>query len=319
MRAYLRIVLAPRPSGWGQPLSGTPTIPMRLFSNQSPLAYFGAALLAFAGTAQAQINKPAASPRAQLTQQVGLTTVNVDYSRPGVKGRKIFGELEAYGAVWRTGANACTTIEFANNAMVAGQEVPAGKYSMFTIPEKDKWTFILNKNVTLWGAAGYDPKEDLMRVEVPVQVQSKLRETLTIDFENFHTNGADLTVAWENVAIAVPIVVESDALVFAEIDAKVIQAKGPISARTYFDAAMFYYEKGKDLPKAAEWLDKAVEMTPEAFWQVYYQAELALALGNKDKAKSCVEASMKLAKESPTGDFGYVAKGAALLEKIQAK
>ncbi|MEZ6020217.1 MAG: DUF2911 domain-containing protein [Planctomycetota bacterium] len=279
----------------------------------------GVAMFAAATAAQAQINKPAPSPHATLTQAVGLTQVTLDYSRPGVKGRAIFGELVPYGEVWRTGANGCTTIEFANNAMVAGNEVPAGKYSLFTIPNKGNWTFILNKDTSLWGAGGYDPAKDLMRADVPVTRLGNLQETMTIDFEGFHNNGANLTVAWENHKISVPIVVESDSLVFADIEAKVVNATAPISPRTYFDAAMFYYEKGKDLETAAKWLDKAVEMTPDAFWQQYYQAELAFKMGNKDKARRCCESAMKAAAASKTGDYGYGEKCKDLMKQINGE
>ena len=283
-------------------------------------AIAGAALLAFATTASAQINKPAPSPSAKLSQDVGLTKVHIEYSRPGVKGRKIFGGLEKYDAVWRTGANACTKITFENNAMMAGQEVPKGTYSLFTIPKEGKtWTFILNKDTTLWGAGGYDPAKDLFRVEVAVETLPMLVETMTIDLANFHTNGADLQISWEKSRVSVPIVVDSDTLVFAEIDAKVLNAEGEISARTYYDAAMFYVEKNKDLPLAAKWLDKAVEMSPDAFWQVYQQGELALKLGDPVKARGCMEATMRIAKESPRGDFGYIAKAKEFLEKMEAK
>jgi len=154
-------------------------------------ALLSLSLVALAGTASAQINKAPASPRGKLTQQVGLTQVTVDYGRPGVKGRTIFGELEPFGQVWRTGANGCTTITFDSNVQVGGQDVPKGTYSLYTIPGKESWTFILNKNTTLWGASGYDPAEDQMRFETKVQPLSDLRETLTIDFAGFHSNGAD--------------------------------------------------------------------------------------------------------------------------------
>lgn len=282
-------------------------------------ALAGGALLALSAPASAQINKPAPSPAASLTQAVGLTTVHVKYSRPGVKGRKIFGGLEKWGQVWRTGANACTTIQFESNAMMAGQEVPKGTYSVFTIPnENGKWTFILNKNIELWGAGGYDPAQDLFRTEVEVQKLPMLVETMTIDFEKFHSNGADLIIAWENSKVSIPIVVDSDSLVFAEIDQKIFKAEGEITGRTYFDAAMFYIEKNKDLPQAAKWLDKSIEMAPHAFWQVYQAGELAYKMGDSDKAKRCMEATMRIAKDSPQGDYGYIAKAKEFLEKMES-
>ncbi len=276
-------------------------------------------LLALGGTAQAQINKAPASPLAKLTQVVGMSQVNLEYSRPGVKGRKIFGGLETFGNVWRTGANASTKITFDRNVVVEGNEVPKGTYAIYTIPEKENWTFILSKQTELWGASGYDPAKDLMRVQIPVYPQEHLTETFTIDFSKFHSNGADLTLTWEHTQVKVGIFIDSDAMVFEEITEKVKNAKGEISARTYFDAATFYIEKGRDLPQAEKWIDKAVEMSPEAFWMMYAQASLAHDMGNTEKATKCAQKALKTATESKRGDFGYISKCNTLLGKIAGK
>ena len=238
-----------------------------------------------------------------------------------MKGRKVFGEMLPFGEVWRTGANASTKIVFENNAKVAGQEVPAGTYALYTIPNEKTFTVIIHKNLERWGAGGYDPAEDLFRVEIPVKVLANPVETFTIDFENFRSDGADLTITWENTKLTVPIFADSDKMVFADIDKKILNAedKSKITGRTYFDAATFYMEKNKDLKLASEWMDKAVAMNPTAFWQIYAQGELALQLGDVAKAKSCAEASMKIAKANKDGDYGYVAKCASFLKKLASK
>ena len=275
----------------------------------------GALALLLTEAAHAQIQRPAASPRVQLTQQVGMVTAKLDYGRPGVKGRKIFGELEPYGKVWRTGANASTKISFSGDVRIGKSALPAGDYALYTIPGKRKWTVIFSKNTGLWGAGGYKASDDALRIEVSAKKRKQLVESLRIDFEGFHANGADLVIAWEHVRVAVPVVVDSDSVVLAEIEQKVKNPDANPNAQALFDAGMFYYEREMELPQAEKWIDRAVEMKPSAFWFVYYQAELAHAMGNKSKAKTCVSKALKAAKSS-SADYGYIAKCQMLMKKL---
>ena len=263
-----------------------------------------------------QITKAPLSPRVQTQQQVGLANVSLDYSRPGVKGRTIFGELEPYGMVWRTGANSSTKITFDRDVKVADVDVPAGTYGLYTVPEKKTWTFILNKNSKLWGAGGYDPAMDQLRVQVDATKLTDLRETLRIDFEGFHAHGADLVVEWEHARLSVPVYVDTNAATLAEIDEKVRNAQGEISGGTYFDAAMYLYEQDRDLDDATAWIAKAVAMSPNAFWVAYYQGEIALHTGDLKLAKAATSKALAMAKASERGDFGYVAKSELLLKRI---
>lgn len=263
----------------------------------------------------AQINRPSASPRVQVTQQISLITATLDYGRPGVKGRKIFGELEPYGKVWRTGANASTKISFSGQVKVGKTTLPAGDYALYTIPGKKSWTVIFSKSTNLWGAGGYKQSNDALRIDVPVKKLKTPAESLSIDFERFHANGADLFISWERSKIVVPVHVDSDATVLAEIDQKIKKSDSEPSAQTFFDAGMFYYEKDVDLRQAEAWIERAVELKPDAFWFVYYQAELAHAMGQKAKAKKCVGKALKAAKAS-SADFGYIAKCTLLMKKL---
>ena len=169
----------------------------------------------------AQIQKAPLSPRARVEQQLGLAQVTLDYGRPGVKGRTIFGALEPYGRVWRTGANASTKLGFDREVRFGDQLVPAGTYGLYTIPERKSWTIILNRNAKLWGAGGYDPAQDQVRIEVPIERRKELQETLSIDFEGFHANGGDLVISWEKTRVRVPLFVDSDEQVLTAIDEKV--------------------------------------------------------------------------------------------------
>lgn len=277
-----------------------------------------AALAALTATADAQITKPPMSPRAVLEQEVGLGKITIDYGRPSLRGREMIGVVEKYGVVWRTGANACTKITLTDDAEVGGEALKAGTYGLYTIPGEETWTVIFSNQANLWGAGGYDPAQDAARVDVKATRLASPHETLTIDLQGFHANGADLVIAWENVSISVPVKVDTDTRVMQEIDEKVRNAKGEVSARTYFDAAMYLYEKKENLADAEAWMDKAVEMQPQAWWQAYYQAELAFHLGKHAKAKAAAEKALAGAEASERGDFGYGARTKALLEKIHA-
>src|SRR5471030_1377821 len=146
---------------------------------------------------------PEASSTQTIIQDFGLGKVTITYSRPNVKGRLIFGGINPYGQVWRTGANAATTINFTENVIVEGHSVPAGTYSLFTIPDKDMWTVILNKTVKQWGAYSYDAAQDFLRFqEKPIYLDEK-RETFTIQFANATTKSSDLYLVWDHTAVAI--------------------------------------------------------------------------------------------------------------------
>ena len=275
------------------------------------------ASLVAAGTASAQIRKPSLSPRSVVQQDVGLARATVDYGRPGVKGRKIFGSLEPHGKVWRTGANQSTKLTFDRAVEFGGEALPAGTYGLYTIPDQSSWTVILSKNSTRWGAGGYDPAEDQLRIQVEPKTLRDLRETLTIEFESFHMNGATLVIAWERTRVEVPVFVDSDDEILAAIDERVRTAEGEVSAQSYFDAAMFLYAKDRDLDEATEWIAKASEMQPRAFWMGYYRAELAHHRGDEELARRAATAALASARKSKGGDFGYVAKCELLLKALE--
>jgi len=268
----------------------------------------------------AQINKPSLSPKVTKELQVGLTQVKLEYGQPSARDREIFGALIPYGKVWRTGANSSTKIHFDRDVSLAEKRVPKGVYAIYSIPGKSSWTIIISKNSELWGAGGYSEKEDLFRIEVPVVELKDYVETLTIHFERFHANGADLVIAWENTKVVLPVFVDSDDQIYKEIQEKIVEGKEqPIQAQTYFDAAQFYYEKNRDLKQAAVWFDKAIKLKPNAFWYVYYKAELAFTMGDKETANEMVQKSLRMAQESSSGDYGYIAKCELLIEKINAQ
>lgn len=263
----------------------------------------------------AQINKPALSPRITINQQVALVNVTLDYGQPNKQNRKVFGSLIPYNKVWRTGANSSTKLTFDQDIKLAGHSIPKGTYGLYSIPGKSEWTIIIHKDSKLWGSGGYDKANDLIRFQVPVHHLTESVETLNIRFENFKTDGGDLTICWENTKVIIPLFVNSDHLIFKEILEKTASTNTTISGQTYFDAAQFYYHKNKDLNTAMVWFDKAIALKPTAFWYVYYKAELALELKQYDVAKETVSKSLSMAKQA-NNDYGYIAKCELLLHSI---
>ena len=263
-------------------------------------------------TAKAQIQTPQPSPTAKLTQTVGLTEVTVDYSRPGMKGRAIFGDLVPFGTIWRTGANASTKITFSDDVKLGGKEIPAGTYALYSIPGETDWTIIVHNNLTLWGAGGYDEADDLVRFTVKPTKTQATHESFTIDIHSFDANKATISLMWENTKVDLPLEVNFNDKVMASIERTMA---GP-SANDYYAAANYYLSNGGDLNKASEWIKKAVDARPEAFWVIHVQAKIYAKMGKKDEALAAAKKSLEAAKVA-ADDFGYIANNERLIEEIK--
>lgn len=275
-----------------------------------------ACCLPFAGSAQ--IEMPAPSPLSTLTQEVGLMEIKVVYSRPGAKGRKIYGDLVPFGKSWRTGANASTKISFTENVTIEGNEVPAGEYALFTIPGESEWTIILHKNANLMGTGGenYNKSEEAARFTVKPSKLAETVETFTISIGDITMNSATVSILWENTAVAFLVESEVDKEIMANID----QALNNIernNANLYNQAASYYYETGKDLDKALEWVNKAVSANPEAFWMAHLKAKILAKQGNKKEAIKAAEEAKKVAQAANNSD--YVRLNEKLIEEVKKK
>ena len=264
----------------------------------------------------AQIKMPSLSPKIVTNQNVGLAKITLEYGQPSKKGRAIFGSLIPYNKLWRTGANASTKITFNKEVSILNNNIPAGTYGLYTIPTAKEWTIIIHKNAKMWGAAGYKKENDLVRFKVPSQKLEDTIETLYIGFENFSVDGADLIITWGDTKVKIPVYVNSDKLIEEQINNKIINATAVAKPQTYFDAAQYYYQKNKDLKQALKWFVKAEELRPNAFWYTYYKAELAYKLGKKKLAKQGATKCLDAAKNSPSTDYGYIAKCSLLLKEI---
>lgn len=255
------------------------------------------------------IKTPQPSPGQTIRQDFGISSVELNYSRPGIKGRKIFGDLVPYGKVWRTGANSATRIKFADDVTIGGQALKAGEYAIYTIPGENEWQVIINKGSENWGTI-YKQEDDILRINVVPEKLDEPVETFTMQFANVKSNSTDLQLMWDKTLVSVPIATDVDKKVMAQINNAMNK-----DSRPYFQAAMYYMETGRDLTQALEWFNKAIEQNPNAFW-VYHQKANALAkLGKKAEAKTTAQKSMELAKTANNDD--YVKLNEKLIETLK--
>ncbi|AOS43927.1 hypothetical protein Verru16b_00985 [Lacunisphaera limnophila] len=284
---------------------------------RTSVALLGGLCLAAGLYAQApKINFPAASPAATVTQRVGLTDIQINYNRPGAKGRKVFGGLVPYDHIWRTGANTATKISFSTPVKLNGTEVPAGTYELFTIPGVDEWTVIIHQNMSQWGAYAYDAKNDVARIKAkPTTLQSHL-ETLAIGVNDLRDESATLIIAWEKVRVDVTITVDVKSTLVPQIEA-VMAAGG--DKLPYASASMYYLENGLDLAKAAAWMDAAIAAQPDAFYLVYRKALILEKMGDKAGAIATAQKSIEGANLAPSPALKeeYLGLNQALMARLQ--
>lgn len=250
---------------------------------------------------EGQINTPAPSPSSTLIQKVGLTDVKVEYSRPSMRGRTVFGDLVPYGKMWRTGANGYTLITFGNDVKIAGQEVKAGTYSIFTKPGATSWEVFFYTDTQGGGVpSDWDDSKVVAKTTAKVWPMEMPVETFTITLDNLKSSSADLGIIWEKQYVAVTFEVPTDAVV--ENDIK--RALGGPTADDYYAAATYYANEGKDINKANEWMTKAMSMTEKpAFWQLRQQSLIQAKAGNKKAAIETAKKSLAASKEAKNDDY----------------
>ncbi len=258
-----------------------------------------AAISMFAAvTTYAQLT-PQPSSTQTIVQDFGLGKINLVYSRPGVKGRKIFGGMEPYGAVWRTGANSATVIKFSDDVTMEGHRIPAGEYGLFSVPGEKEWTIIISKKPNQWGAYTYKDADDFIRFKVKTEHLQQLTETMTLAFTNVTTNTCDLQMAWEHSGFVIHMTTDVDAKVMARIDSAMNTAKKP-----YYEALIYYYNNNKDMNKALAWateLEKDKNFPP--FVPKLWKARILLKKGDKTAAIATAREGAKLAADMKTEEY----------------
>jgi hypothetical protein len=253
---------------------------------------------------------PQPSPAQYLKQDFGLGTIEVNYSRPGKKNRKVYGDLVPFGSIWRTGANSATTIIFSDEVIIGGVKVPAGKYGLLTIPDSNEWTMILSKQTDVTSPADYDISKDAVRLKTKVKTVAETVETFTIQVADISGTQCEVQLIWENTLVSLPVSTDIDSKVMKQIENVIIKDNRP-----YYSAAAYYIDNGKDLNQAVIWLDKSIENNPRAYW-VYYRKAIALEkLGKKKEAMETSLKSMEIAREEK--DDTYVRNNQKLQERLK--
>lgn len=278
---------------------------------------------------RAQVVAPAASPAGSVTAQVGLTDIKIDYFRPSVKDRVIFGPevsnttpavapakskkknaapevpakppLIPYGKIWRTGANSGTKITFSDDVKVEGISIPKGEYLLLSWPGATEWTIALNKDVKLGGnTGGYDSTKDAAKFKVKAEKLADKVETLTFNIGDIapDNKSAKIQMAWENTSVKFAVGVEYESKVM-----KSIEASTKVDPYDYFQAAVYYLENGKDLNQALEWVNKAAEGMGNPFWVTYQKARIQKALGDKAGAIATANQSLEASKKANNRDY----------------
>jgi tetratricopeptide (TPR) repeat protein len=260
-----------------------------------------------------KIEFPAASQHATVKQRVGLTDIEVDYSRPNKNNRDIFGGLVPYGKLWRTGANAPTKIKFSKAVTLGGKEIPAGEYALFTIPTADEWTVIVSKDAKLQSAADYKQENDAARITAKPEPIPDTIETFTIGLRDVKGASATLNFVWDKTRVPVKLTTGDVEQVSKELEA-VVSAGTPLDPRTAYQAAAFYYDNNKDMNQAAKWVDQALAKNPDAYFMHYKKAQIQAKLGNKKEAVASAQKSIDILKKDKAPDESAIRNAQQIID-----
>ena len=261
---------------------------------------------------------PAASPACTLKHRVGLTDIEIIYSRPGVKGRIIFGGIVPYGQVWRTGANQATKVTFSTAVKLEGNEIPAGTYTLFTVPGENEWTIIINKNTNQWGAFQYNEKDDLLRFKVtPATLPDTSVETFVIEFNRIRDESAVLELVWDKTVVPIRMEVDVAGKLVPHIEVA-MAAPGKKSDGLYFQAATFYYNHDLDQKKALDWVNAGLADNPRiAYEMLHLKAQILAKQGDKAGAIAAAKQSSELAVKAEGPGSSFVKMNDDLISSLQ--
>jgi len=260
-----------------------------------------------------EIEFPAASQHSVVKQRVGLTDVEIDYSRPNKNDREIFGGLVPYGKLWRTGANAVTKIKFSKPVTLGGKEIPAGEYALFTIPTADEWTIIVSKDAKVQSAADYKQENDAARLTAKPEPIPVTIETFTIELADVKGASAMLNFLWDRTRVPVKLTTGDVEQVSKQLDA-VVSSATPLDPRTAYQAAAFYYDNNKDMNQAAKWIDQALEKNPNAYFMHYKKAQIQARLGNKKEAIASAQKAIYILKKDQAPDESAIRNAQQIID-----
>ena len=251
-----------------------------------------------------QIKTPRVSPASAIEQMVGLTEIEVQYSRPSKRGRDIFGNVVPFGKIWRTGADNCTTINFSTDVVIDSQTIQSGKYSIFSIPNKQSWDIILYSDIDLWGVPrDWDDDKIVFKSTYKTNKPdiNSIDETFTISFLNITNNDADMTLSWDGLSVTVNIIVPTKKIVSDNINQ--VMAGSP-SASDYYSAAVYYKQENINLDTALKWINKAIDLFENPrFYQLRQQSMIMAANKKYSDAIVVAKESLKLSIEADNMDY----------------
>lgn len=259
-----------------------------------------ACVLGFVVPLSAQFTTPRVSQKATLSQTIGTTDISIEYHRPGVKDREIWGGLLPWDQPWRMGANEATTIEFSNDVMVEGQKLEAGKYSMFAIPRQGKWTVVINKDPNQWGAFGYDQEKDAMRLDI-APVRSDHTEWMRFTIDPTSPSTALITLEWDKIELPINVEVDVSGQVWGSLDQTL--------AGTYASAASWALDSGERLDDGLAWANRAIEMQGENVFNMWTKARLLHALGRDREAMPVITKVLEMAEGNVPAEFMGILQG----------
>ena len=273
---------------------------------------FAAASL-LAAEVKAQVTMPAPSSTQTIIQDFGMGKIELTYSRPGIKGRKLFGantELAPFGKPWRTGANAATRIRFTDNVAIGGKTLDTGRYVIYTVPAQGQWDVVFSKGTAYPGSDGFKESDDVVRVKATAAATKDNVESFTMQFGNIKNESCELHLMWGNTDVTVPIATNIKDRIRTQLEAALQGDKKP-----YSQAAGYYYEYEKNYPKALENINKAIEENPKAYFMYLTKARIQRDMGDKTGAKVSATKTVELAQEAKNPD--YVTFGNELLKNLK--
>lgn len=248
------------------------------------------------GNAQA-LKSPAPSTTQTIKQTFALSSIELNYSRPSVKGRKIFGDLVPYNAVWRTGANAATTLSFGDTVSINGTKINPGTYGLLSIPNEKSWTLIISKQTNVTSPGAYKQDQDVLRYEAKTSELEEKVETFTMQFANIKDGSCDLQIMWDETSVTLPITTNIDGSMLAQINQLMKDS------RPYYASAMYYMNNGQDMNQALEWLNKAIELNPKDLRNHYQKANLQIKMGKKADAIATATKGLEAAKAAKNENY----------------
>lgn len=254
---------------------------------------------AFQFTNAQTLTTPQPSPTQTIKQNFGVSSIELSYSRPGIKGRTVFGDLVPYGKVWRTGANQATTLTFGDDVMIGGTKVPAGKYGLLTIPDASEWTVIISKQTDVTSPDAYKEDQDVVRLKVTPFPLPMSIETFTMSFDDLKSNSCNVGLMWDRLYLMFPVTTDVDSKVMKQIDNIMNKDNKP-----YYNAASYYFDNGKDMEQALVWVNKAVEAAPKAQpWVHTLKTKILAKMGKKTEAIAAAKNAIQIANDTKNPEF----------------